>query len=57
MGTYQVQTNLFVQTSIWTTRSTSKGVRTGVGGRICISVIRGGQLIVKLPNPPMPLGC
>ena len=61
MGIYHVQTNLFiqiVQTSTWTTGSTSKRVHRGVGGKICKSVIRGGRLIVKLPNPsyPLPLG-
>ena len=62
-GTYQVQTNLSVQTmqtSIWTIGSTSKERDAGVGGGICKSVItqsKGGRLIVKLPNPPMPLGC
>ena len=33
--------------------ATSKGMRRG----ICKSVIRGGQLIVKLSNPRTPLGC
>ena len=57
IGTYQVQTNFFVQTvqtSIWVIASISKGVRGGVGVGISKSMIRGGRLIVKLSNPPLP---
>jgi len=39
LGTYLVQTNPSVQTSIWTIGSTSNGGAGGVGGRICKSVI------------------
>ena len=43
-----------MQTSIWTTGSTSKGGRRGSARGICKSVItqsKSGRLIVKLLNP------
>jgi len=54
---FSVQT---VQTLIWATGSTSKGVRRGSGRGICKSVItqfKGGRLTVKLPNPPGAEAC
>ena len=61
-GTYQVQTDLSVQTMqtlIWTAGSTSKGRRRGSGRgdlQKCAQS-KGGRLIVELNNPLMSLGC
>ena len=63
LGTYQVQTNLSVQTmktSIWVIRSTSKGrcAERWDGGfaKVCLPNRRGGP-DCKIIQSPIPLGC
>ena len=58
LGAYQVQTNLSMQTmqtSIWATRSTSKGGTQGEWEgdlQKCDYPIQGGRLIVNYPISP-----